>query len=395
MSYELSNTVTIICVIAVLLICCYIISLGTEGFSLSLPPATQEKILKSFLKNNIDNQIAQIINDQQVNNFIFSPRSLKISLALLYLGSTGLAHKILSQYFDNIKPELIIVYYTNNDYQLTKSENIKIGNSIWNGNRVKIRMDYSNIIKSIADMCSFNKSTEDVQNKINYWVTRKTDNMITNIPFNINSTLVIINALYFNDKWKYPFEKSNTKQEQFFITNKSSDFIYVPMMFQNLKTLYYNDDNISAISLPYTSPFAMIVTIDNNGNFISSAHLLDLISKMKKRDVNIKIPKFTCENEIELVPILERVGMKNIFTSNYLKISNDPLIYVNNIIQKIKIEVDESGTKDSAITNLKIRYTANKLEGKWFIANVPFNYYIIYLPTKEILFMGRYKGSDL
>jgi len=396
MSFELqSTTATIICIIVVILICCCLINAtNNEHFSLPLPPATLERIQKSFFKNDKDNTIAQILNDMKPSNFIFSPRSLKEALSLLYLGSTGPAYGTLAQYFDNIKPELIIVYYKNSDEQLMKSENIKIANSIWNSNSIKIRIDYSNIARYISDIYPFNLFTENVQNKINNWVSQKTDGMITNIPFDKDSIIVVINTLYFNDKWKYPFDVSKTKQEQFFLANKNNDFIYVPMMYQKQEIPYYNDENISAISLPYVGPFSMIITIDNKGYFLTNGQLSNLISRMRKVNINIKIPKFTYENEMDLVPILKKVGMGNIFTTNYLKMINDSSVFVSNIIQKVKVDVDESGTKAAAVTSVSLKAAASFVyeEENWFVANIPFNYYIIYSPTQEILFMGRYRG---
>lgn len=396
MSFELSNTTTIIlCLIILLLICCCLINpVNNEHLSLPLPPVTSEKIQESFFKNYKDSLIAHLLNDQHSNNFVFSPRSLKEGLSLLYLGSTGSACETLGEYFDNIQPELIIVYYKNNDNQLMKSGSVKIANSLWTNNNIKLRIDYLNIAKGVASTYSFNSFTENVQNRINSWVTQKTNGMITDAPFDKNSSIVIINTLYFNDKWKYPFEKFNTKQEQFFITKKNFDFIYIPMMFQKLEALYYDDDTYSSISLPYVGPFAMIITIDSRGYFLTNGQLSNLITKMRKRNVNVKIPKFTCENEMDLVPVLKQVNMGNIFTPNYFKMINDPTVFADRIIQKVKIEVDESGTKAAASTVISIKKSAYPVtdKEKWFIANIPFNYYIIYSLTQEILFMGRYKG---
>ena len=65
--------------------------------------------------------------------------------------------------------------------------------------------------------------------------------------------------------------------------------------------------------------------------------------------VHLKLPKFKLESEISLVEPLKKLGSEKMFETKaqLTGISEKPL-KVNDVIQKIFIEVDEAGSKDAA-----------------------------------------------
>lgn len=388
---------TIIYVILALLfgIWCYVLNICYIGKITNDHFDIQKNIFAGGMykvcKNNKYNQIIQILNESASKNFVFSPRSLDEALALLYIGSINSAQKQLQEYFCDGQPNDIMSYYKKWDTELSKN-NIKIGNSIWADTTVGLRTDYMNTVKPIANVYLCNFIKDNVQNKINSWISKKTDDMIKTIPFRKDSAINIINAIYFYGLWKFPFKTEDTKQEQFFI--KKSDFIFVDMMHKKINIPFYKDPVLTAINLPYKGPYSMILTINttSDNQFFKTDELTKLMTKMETHYVTVKIPRFTCEYEIDLVKPLKQAGFADIFTPNYSNMSTDPSIFVGSIIQKIKIEVNESGTRAAAATVISMDRELSSDE-YLFIGNVPFNYYIIYTPTNEILFLGNYKGK--
>ena len=69
------------------------------------------EIQRALLSSDVDTQIAQAANDAKTRNFVFSPRSLREALALLYLGASGSAQKTLSSYFGDTPARSVVAYY--------------------------------------------------------------------------------------------------------------------------------------------------------------------------------------------------------------------------------------------------------------------------------------------
>ena len=92
--------------------------------------------------------------------------------------------------------------------------------------------------------------------------------------------------------------------------------------------MYYKDDNVQMISLPYITEklkFKMIIILPNNTKYSSSLNYLkeeninlnNLISKLKlTKSVNLYLPKFDYKFNISLNKELHELNMKKAFTAN-------------------------------------------------------------------------------
>jgi serine protease inhibitor len=115
--------------------------------------------------------------------------------------------------------------------------------------------------------------------------------------------------------------------------------------------------------------------------------------------VNVWIPRFKKEIELDLIPFLKKRGIKSIFngTTNIENMSNSKeLLSISLLKQKVKIIVEENGVEASAATIISGRKTGrrkNIIKPKIynFLANHPFTYYIVHVPSHMILFSGVYK----
>lgn len=68
--------------------------------------------------------------------------------------------------------------------------------------------------------------------------------------------MVLINAIYFKDEWKFKFKEGDTKKEKFYLTKgsvltKDAPYKMVDMMFQKTNYMYYEDDNFQYVNIPY------------------------------------------------------------------------------------------------------------------------------------------------
>ena len=124
---------------------------------------------------------------------------------------------------------------------------------------------------------------------------------------------------------------------------------------------FYEDEEVQAIFLKYQkeSLSALIILpnkeIDLNEyiqNFENEKFSL-IMEKSIEKELNINLPKFEISYESELIPFMKNLGVKEAFTSNadFTGIYKEKNIFINQIMHKTFIKVDEKGTEAASVTD--------------------------------------------
>jgi len=131
-------------------------------------------------------------------------------------------------------------------------------------------------------------------------------------------------------------------------------------------------------------------------NNLSPEALHEALQDGFEREVQLKIPKFSTEKSIELLPVLKRMQIGDLFesSSNLAGFSNTTKLHLDDAIQKAKITVDEEGSTAAAATSLFSFRSSRPAEPAIFICNHPFLYLIYDQNSRAILFAGIYRGPD-
>ena len=105
---------------------------------------------------------------------------------------------------------------------------------------------------------------------------------------------------------------------------------------------------------------------------------------------NLGIPKFEDETELALVPILQPLGMEDVFSENadLSGIDGRTDLVVSDAIHKATVKVDEEGTVATAATGI-IVVDIGASEPLNLVFDRPFFYFIEDIQTGTILFIGR------
>ena len=82
--------------------------------------------------------------------------------------------------------------------------------------------------------------------------------------------------------------------------------------------------------------------------------LHDALQEGFSREVQLKMPKFSSEKTVELLPVLIKLGVGDLFeeTSNLGGFSQTTKLQLDSAIHKAKIVVDEDGSTAAAATSL-------------------------------------------
>ena len=263
-------------------------------------------------------------------------------------------------------------------------------NSLWYKESLAIKPHYNQYIKDYdftIKPVNFYKA-EAVKNEINSYIAQKTEKLIENFltdPLPGDTQLVLLNTLYFHQKWRAEFDERATRQEDFFKTKTDSK--KVDMMHKTAYYSYYQNADVQVLELPYEDKrYSMVVILPREYEYDFSklkleATLDDYKDKKASKRVQLSFPKFDITSGYDLIPVLKEMGMTNAFnpdTADFSNVFTSPQsIYVDAVVHKVRILVNERETKAAAVTMASARASATMPEPPIvFNADHPFLYVI-------------------
>jgi serpin B len=346
----------------------------------------------------------EIAGNAEEKNYMVSPVSLSLALSMAYNGATKDTKTAFENTLKYNQASLEEVNTVNQaliqNLASQKSGSIfEIANSLWIRDGFAVKQDFIKRLEdyyyATSDVLNFNDpNAVDI---INDWVSDKThgkiDEIIKSIPS--DAMLYLINALYFNAKWKYEFETKDSKEDDFNLLSGEKKKV----TFMNMESTldYFENDLFSSVILPYKEDkFNMVILMPQEGKEIK-----DIVEEMNQENwnnwqsnysshnIHISMPKFKFSYKELLNESLQTMGMGIAFSdaANFNNISNGSL-KISKVLQKTYIDVNEKGTEAAAATIVEIGLTSAGPPPS-FIANKPFIFAITEKETNSICFIGK------
>jgi serpin B len=355
-----------------------------------------------------------VVHEQQkgAENIILSPLSLNMALAMLLNGANGETGQAIQQTMGmgDYSPAAINEYFKKLRETFVKTDpsaQLALANSIWYHLDLSVKSDFINTNRTWynAEISGIDFADSQAPAIINQWCSNHTNGLIKEMVKKIpeNTVMYLLNALYFKGKWAdgYGFNQSATQNDVF--TKEDGSELTVKMMQQNNILGYYQDDYLSLTSLSYgNQAFSMVFVLPNPG--VSFDHLAaqlkqedywkQCLASMDAYEVDLYIPRFKIEYEINLNDALNQMGM-GIALSESADFSgiSDMSLCVSEARQKAFIEVNEVGTEAAVVTQIGMGLTAAgpppEPEKVTFRADRPFLFAIQENSTGTLLFLGK------
>ncbi len=355
---------------------------------------------------NLFKEIYKADNDM---NIFISPYSVSVALAMTLNGAAGDTQQAMTDtlQLQGLSSETINAAFLQMQEALQTSDpkvTFSIANSLWGNDSITFESDFLqrnekffNAEVSILDFLDPSTLTT-----INQWVNDNTNSKIPTILDRIdrNAVLYLINAIYFKGTWQTEFKPENTRDGAFNLANGSQK--QVPMMFRSGGSYsYYYSDTVQAISLPYgEGQFSMYIFVPTNrsdlGAFLDTLtpeNWENWMTQFSERQMDLRMPKFKVEyGAKELKDVLTTLGMGVAFDAGRADFSRmadlDDLgsnLYIDTVLHKTFVEVNEEGTEAAAATVVGIVKTSAPPQ---FNVDRPFFYAIRDNETGTVLFMG-------
>ena len=315
--------------------------------------------------NEFSLKIFQHLMEGNEKNIIFSPFSINMVLKMASLGTTNETAKEMFDILFNVSENHDRLEYARHSQDLIsevlKDNTVKIANKIFLSNAYTLKPKFQDIVQNqfLSEIETVNFRDQAVTTKkINDWVSEKTDNKIEEIikknKLDEKSAMILLNAVYFKASWAIPFVSKWTSNRNFYNFGKVEK--KVPIMVDDAHHWFAYVDELDAklLELKYKdSEMGLVIILPNKkdglqemSSKIADMKVTDILSKLGRRRVHIKIPKFKIKYEKDLTSILKKMGMKRMFSNNAeFGEMCDKKVQVSEVIHKAFIEVNEAGTE--------------------------------------------------
>lgn len=380
-------------------------------------------------------------------NFVFSPVTISILMALILRGSDG--HSLKEIYdtmaynttgFKNLQEVLTGFhglsheFYTGHEHQEKVSNRYEyrseVATSMWLSDGKRINSGFINDaakffhakLRGINFKGSLDKTTRAIskpEDIVNKWLEKRTEGKVLSCAvrkqeLSKDTELLFLNSIYFGAHWGKTFQYCLETVGDFMSLNK----LRIRTKFLQMTTTlqHYESSKLKAsiIEIPFrTEIHSLFIVLPHPSYELKDVEeridsFTDVFSELRKGQqtaLNVMIPKHILQDSLRLDRLLPIMGVRSIFnpdTAELTYISAYDHLVVNEIYHEAILEFKESGTMsenaDWNKANNDANYTESRVEidenVKLFYANRP---HIFLLAKKSndksnpntIMFMGR------
>ncbi len=390
------------------------VGLGTGGsLKAKRQPRTDiERLISGNCAFAID--LYRKLDDRKGNLFV-SPYGISTALAMTCAGARENTHKEMATTLhflvdeQRLHPGFSALQWALNKIQEAGNIKLCVANSLWPQQGRLFLKEYLSLVEKHYGVLitALDYRTDDTREAarrtINQWVESRTGERIKDLilpgQFTDSTRLVLTSAVCFRGKWENEFDPKGTKNAVFFIS--AGKPVQVPTMRQEGEFRYTETGSLQILEMPYRGDrLSMLVLLPMRIEGLKQAErgltvetLQNWRSHLQRRNVIVFLPRFQMTFRADLKATLQSMGIVDAFKwpgANFVGFDGDPnWFYIDEVIHKAYVDVNEGGTEAAAATALEGRMGGMSPEPPVFRADHPFLFLIQENSTGSILFLGR------
>jgi len=211
----------------------------------------------------------------------------------------------------------------------------------------------------------YRTEAEAVRKQINAWAEEKTNGRIEEIvnwELDMETHLLLANAIFFKGDWIRQFDEAKTRSMPFH--RLDDDTIEVPMMFQLGRFRFGWTDSAQILQLPYQGgdlSMTIVLPEDPQGlpsleERMTSANIASWQEELSKQDVYVYLPRFKMTSEFDLIKdgSLRHLGIVRALDPSKAEFPGiGPYanwLSIQIFVHKAFAEVNKQGTEAAAVT---------------------------------------------
>lgn len=353
---------------------------------------------------------SQLAQDSADKNVALSPYGVASVLAMAQLGAAGNTRRALTAAMGfSLQERGMSRVQRLLQRDLSSEEGVETASGVMVERKMSLEKGYRRALakafQTHPNQVDFTKPDQAVS-VINSWVSDHTAGAIPEFLASGSLTdetrLVLLNALHFQGLWKVPFDPKLTQERMFHCANGSS----VPVHMMRLTNHFKYGEFVTAdgvdydvIEVPYegdsmsmllVSPFEPEVPLSTLSADLSSQKIKQWRMELRNVKRQLAMPRFSLNSEVDLKTALLNIGLGDMFnlaTADFTRITSDERLCVSKVLQRVKIEVNERGTKGAAAT-AAVMFSRMAVEE--ITLDRPFLFLIQHKLTGAVLFMGQF-----
>jgi serine protease inhibitor len=273
-----------------------------------------------------------------------------------------------------------------------------LGNSIWTRLGLPVVPDFYERVREYfgAEVQELDFSDPSTLAIINGWVEEATHGRIDKILDQIGprDVMYLINAIYFLADWTEQFDRARTEERPF--TRADGSTVPVPLMSQMGEFRSFHADDARGIELPYGGgAFTAVAMLPAEGETLAElvagldaerwADWMDRLDAREPDRAYVALPRFEIEYAQLMNDDLQALGMVDAFgPADFSRMVQGGGVWVDRVVQKTFLRVDEEGTEAAAATMVVMVESAPPE----FVFDRPFLFAIRERLSGTVLFVG-------
>lgn len=349
----------------------------------SYPKAKKEEDIDIFYKKNVKpffkSTIQDTLTSREGKNRVYSPVNLYFCMAMLAEMADGqtkeqLLNALGQDSAEEVRKQSQLIWQK--IYQDEKISKCILGNSVWLNQEVPFEKEVLKALSKYYYAESYQgQMGKGMDKKIQGWINKITGNRLKEEAGKIETEedmlLVLLSAAHFYNQWEVPFPEDKTKKDTF--TNVNGEKISCDFM-NGVRIGGVNQkDSFRATSLEMENGAAMHlflpeewVTVEDllRDNMDEILQILGSPSGYGAETgiVTVSLPKFSISSSLNLIPVLENIGITDIFkpgAADFTKLlgKGSYAAYVSKVWQAAKASVDEKGCSVDSFTEVEMKYS--------------------------------------
>jgi serine protease inhibitor len=334
-------------------------------------------------------------------NTVTSPLSASVLLAMVAAGAGGETAEEMAEVLR--LEEARDTRYAALLADLTDASDVtlSIANSLWAADGYPFEDDYIDFVQDTfgATLDEVDLGAQQSADRIDDWVEDRTEGLIEDIAEDLDlpnpqAVLVLLNAVYFLGTWTTTFDEAETRDAPFTLADGSQ--VEVPTMHRSdPEVATAAGEGFTMFRLPYGDDerFGMEVLLPDDGVVLD-----DLLEELdadtwqgtvdqlaSSTPSQLALPRFELEWDATLNDALQELGIVSAFGGGDFTPMSPANPWLDTVVQKTYIRVDEEGTEAAAVTG----GVMTESEGPPpLLVDRPFAFTVSDRDTGTILFLG-------
>lgn len=209
-----------------------------------------------------------------------------------------------------------------------------------------------------------------------------------------DTVATLVNALYLRCAWRHPFPAEATADGDF---HGPDGPLTVPMMRQTARMRYAEAAGWQAVAVPASGGVEAVVLLPDRRLAdaevgLDHAALADLLTATAPQQVRLTMPRVSLDVPVPLGDALRGLGVRRMFTprADLGGLSDDPRLYVSDVLHQAVLRLDEHGLEGAAATAATMRLVSMPTgEPVAVDVNRPFLLLVRHAATGAVYFLAR------